>query len=152
VCNLFFFSSRRRHTRFSRDWSSDVCSSDLVTQLLIQCLGGVSSCFTFAPAHRADHHLERGNGSWPDNSFIVMVLFHGSGRNAADAYAVTAHLHYGGLAVGIKVSGVQSLGVFVAKEKDVPDFDSALNRQASTLGVRVTVNDVTQVGDFVRFG
>src|SRR5690606_40501941 len=26
----FFFSSRRRHTRFSRDWSSDVCSSDLV--------------------------------------------------------------------------------------------------------------------------
>src|SRR5690606_40669654 len=26
---FFFFSSRRRHTRFSRDWSSDVCSSDL---------------------------------------------------------------------------------------------------------------------------
>src|SRR5690606_39531535 len=25
----YFFSSRRRHTRFSRDWSSDVCSSDL---------------------------------------------------------------------------------------------------------------------------
>src|SRR5699024_11331121 len=28
----FFFSSRRRHTRSKRDWSSDVCSSDLVTQ------------------------------------------------------------------------------------------------------------------------
>src|SRR5690606_39687065 len=27
----FFFSSRRRHTRFSRDWSSDVCSSDLIS-------------------------------------------------------------------------------------------------------------------------
>src|SRR5690606_39931730 len=27
---VFFFSSRRRHTRFSRDWSSDVCSSDLI--------------------------------------------------------------------------------------------------------------------------
>src|SRR5699024_4577624 len=27
---LFFFSSRRRHTRSKRDWSSDVCSSDLV--------------------------------------------------------------------------------------------------------------------------
>src|SRR5690606_40344233 len=27
--SLFFSSSRRRHTRFSRDWSSDVCSSDL---------------------------------------------------------------------------------------------------------------------------
>src|SRR5690606_39417873 len=29
--SIFFFSSRRRHTRFSRDWSSDVCSSDLFT-------------------------------------------------------------------------------------------------------------------------
>src|SRR5690606_40557426 len=29
VLLYFFFSSRRRHTRFSRDWSSDVCSSDL---------------------------------------------------------------------------------------------------------------------------
>src|SRR6266496_987469 len=28
-CFLFFFSSRRRHTRSLRDWSSDVCSSDL---------------------------------------------------------------------------------------------------------------------------
>src|SRR2546422_7644941 len=28
---LFFFSSRRRHTRCSRDWSSDVCSSDLLS-------------------------------------------------------------------------------------------------------------------------
>src|SRR5690554_3569628 len=35
MCSLvffffFFFSSRRRHTRCGRDWSSDVCSSDLV--------------------------------------------------------------------------------------------------------------------------
>src|SRR5690554_4731694 len=30
VCDVFFFfSSRRRHTRCGRDWSSDVCSSDL---------------------------------------------------------------------------------------------------------------------------
>src|SRR5271167_17069 len=28
---VFFFSSRRRHTRSKRDWSSDVCSSDLMT-------------------------------------------------------------------------------------------------------------------------
>src|SRR5882762_1745613 len=28
---MFFFSSRRRHTRFKCDWSSDVCSSDLET-------------------------------------------------------------------------------------------------------------------------
>src|SRR3712207_7243883 len=28
--DCFFFSSRRRHTRYWRDWSSDVCSSDLI--------------------------------------------------------------------------------------------------------------------------
>src|SRR2546430_3905824 len=30
---IFFFSSRRRHTRFDCDWSSDVCSSDLVLRM-----------------------------------------------------------------------------------------------------------------------
>src|SRR6266478_9310605 len=30
MVNFFFFSSRRRHTRFDCDWSSDVCSSDLI--------------------------------------------------------------------------------------------------------------------------
>src|SRR2546430_12447944 len=29
MCGIVFFSSRRRHTRFDCDWSSDVCSSDL---------------------------------------------------------------------------------------------------------------------------
>src|SRR4051794_41352799 len=29
LCHFFFFSSRRRHTRWTGDWSSDVCSSDL---------------------------------------------------------------------------------------------------------------------------
>src|SRR5689334_19174924 len=33
VCFFFFFSSRRRHTRWNCDWSSDVCSSDLLYNL-----------------------------------------------------------------------------------------------------------------------
>src|SRR5690606_40443710 len=32
VRGFFFFPSRRRHTSFSRDWSSDVCSSDLESE------------------------------------------------------------------------------------------------------------------------
>src|SRR5258707_3797254 len=32
-CFFFFFSSRRRHTRYWRDWSSDVCSSDLLLNI-----------------------------------------------------------------------------------------------------------------------
>src|SRR5436853_3676873 len=35
---MFFFSSRRRHTRCLSDWSSDVCSSDLVSQLYAERL------------------------------------------------------------------------------------------------------------------
>src|SRR2546430_3227986 len=40
VCaiSVFFFSSRRRHTRFDCDWSSDVCSSDLTACLILSCL------------------------------------------------------------------------------------------------------------------
>src|SRR4030042_5703248 len=34
IVSVFFFSSRRRHTRCSRDWSSDVCSSDLAKEIL----------------------------------------------------------------------------------------------------------------------
>src|SRR5207245_9059220 len=33
-CGYFFFTSRRRHTRCYRDWSSDVCSSDLSSDLV----------------------------------------------------------------------------------------------------------------------
>src|SRR3712207_5354224 len=47
---IFFFSSRRRHTRYWRDWSSDVCSSDLrlgrgvhpLTNRTAATLGGVA--------------------------------------------------------------------------------------------------------------
>src|SRR2546421_8676372 len=35
---FFFFSSRRRHTRSDRDWSSDVCSSDLRSLLEVSVL------------------------------------------------------------------------------------------------------------------
>src|SRR5215813_14185805 len=38
VIVFFFFSSRRRHTRCGRDWSSDVCSSDLDHRLFVDAL------------------------------------------------------------------------------------------------------------------
>src|SRR5699024_4754562 len=36
--DVFFFSSRRRHTRSKRDWSSDVCSSDLLHDVQLRDL------------------------------------------------------------------------------------------------------------------
>src|SRR2546427_443379 len=43
---FFFFSSRRRHTRFDCDWSSDVCSSDLLQERLFQIEGEKQSLLT----------------------------------------------------------------------------------------------------------
>src|SRR2546430_16521788 len=40
---VFFFSSRRRHTRFDCDWSSDVCSSDLIGSSGLAALFTVSA-------------------------------------------------------------------------------------------------------------
>src|SRR2546429_189479 len=40
VMSIFFFSSRRRHTRCSRDWSSDVCSSDLEDEIILARVDG----------------------------------------------------------------------------------------------------------------
>src|SRR5688572_32701338 len=45
VDQFFFFSSRRRHTRFDCDWSSDVCSSDLTAHGVTLDNGDVMLCF-----------------------------------------------------------------------------------------------------------
>src|SRR5689334_23845487 len=44
---VFFFSSRRRHTRWNCDWSSDVCSSDLLAALV--CAVIVATAWGAAP-------------------------------------------------------------------------------------------------------
>src|SRR3712207_1284091 len=61
---FYFFSSRRRHTRYWRDWSSDVCSSDLLVVRLLQGHGRRAQGAALAlyePALRGvglDHHRE----------------------------------------------------------------------------------------------
>src|SRR3989304_7812786 len=57
---FFFFSSRRRHTRCSRDWSSDVCSSDLVAPEVLRlfaALRGVKQHFIPLDIHPDHRHL-----------------------------------------------------------------------------------------------
>src|SRR2546429_7393921 len=57
---IFFLSSRRRHTRCSRDWSSDVCSSDLGEWALPPTSGSAPGVKTVPPycAHRAVRRSE----------------------------------------------------------------------------------------------
>src|SRR3989442_6660210 len=50
ICLFSFFSSRRRHTRCGRDWSSDVCSSDLIPRAT------QDSAATAPPLSRAESH------------------------------------------------------------------------------------------------
>src|SRR5437764_2231893 len=60
----FFFSSRRRHTRYIGDWSSDVCSSDLVCQRLSNILyswlapGGLLLATNVAPHNPLRNGME----------------------------------------------------------------------------------------------
>src|SRR2546427_5205101 len=60
---FFFFSSRRRHTRFDCDWSSDVCSSDLRqpggivrTWQHIRCYGLARSSWAKRGSFRSSRH------------------------------------------------------------------------------------------------
>src|SRR5439155_10193618 len=50
--SIFFFSSRRRHTRWPRDWSSDVCSSDLDGKTAIRIGGGIAHDFIRQDLHQ----------------------------------------------------------------------------------------------------
>src|SRR2546422_4182671 len=59
---FFFFSSRRRHTRCSRDWSSDVCSSDLG--------GGEPKDLFFAPIVAVQHLMAKAKTTISDYDLI----------------------------------------------------------------------------------
>src|SRR2546430_4106029 len=84
---VFFFSSRRRHTRFDCDWSSDVCSSDLFsfaapehlgpmyvpggqigpgafTEVFVFDSGGTTGCGSQCRLLAAGRLNKKGRGAW----------------------------------------------------------------------------------------
>src|SRR5215475_13377562 len=84
---FFFFSSRRRHTRFSRDWSSDVCSSDLTV---------------------TDGERVFSSGGYPKNH-LAAVLADGSGKlvwETKDRVYVPSLLARNGYLFGVLDAGV----------------------------------------------
>src|SRR5690625_7675624 len=60
---FFFFSSRRRYTRWPRDWSSDVCSSDLLSTCHSSLLFSLPNCGTGEYAVRASGMKRRSKES-----------------------------------------------------------------------------------------
>src|SRR5439155_12702872 len=96
---FFFFSSRRRHTRWPRDWSSDVCSSDLILPAaLVQTLAnGIGAVLVLRDAvtliavtcrRRSQHSADDFPGGVenqsvpeiPGNGFVALAAFADDGR------------------------------------------------------------------------
>src|SRR5690606_39960742 len=75
--HMFFFSIRRRHTSFSRDWSSDVCSSDLPTTKKAVALEKGATAF-FVPAVPA---LQFANPDVTEADQVAVVLQHNRTRS-----------------------------------------------------------------------
>src|SRR5436305_8782447 len=70
---FFFFSSRRRHTRCGRDWSSDVCSSDLISSGFVAPSGCTHTQWAFGSARSMTTQNSRSSAfclsrGWPSVS------------------------------------------------------------------------------------
>src|SRR5215813_14690024 len=94
---FFFFSSRRRHTRCGRDWSSDVCSSDLIQRGLGLIPGVANDCDATAEDATAgqrrirDRKLNSGPHAWHLADRIEVVALHVSAINRAGLHGRPFH-------------------------------------------------------------
>src|SRR5699024_12007756 len=75
---FFFFSSRRRHTSSKRDWSSDVCSSDLSPPSMSQD-SGPSLNDREVIIEEADLHFSQITSAEPKSDDVDRMTFHDNG-------------------------------------------------------------------------
>src|SRR5437879_9261921 len=87
--NLFFFSSRRRHTRYIGDWSSDVCSSDLVVREYLE-LRFAGTDVIALPTERVDRVTRYVGGTPPALSALGGREWAATKRKAKKAVDETA--------------------------------------------------------------
>src|SRR5690606_40466504 len=82
------FSSRRRHTRFSRDWSSDVCSSDLSSAFSLDAtFGGIIGTAISWGVKRGIYSNEAGQGTGPHAAAAAHVK-HPAQQGLVQAFSV----------------------------------------------------------------
>src|SRR2546422_7061988 len=77
---LFFFSSRRRHTRCSRDWSSDVCSSDLIKLNQIGSVTETLQCIEHARSNGYGAVISHRSGETEDTFIADLAVGAGVGQ------------------------------------------------------------------------
>src|SRR2546430_10813585 len=92
----FFFSSRRRHTRFDCDWSSDVCSSDLSTNTAFILFIAALACANVTRINAVFVELPGAFGIFGEQDVAVVVKIANDGRAAADVQHALLDFRYGG--------------------------------------------------------
>src|SRR6266498_2455756 len=119
IC-FFFFSSRRRHTRCGRDWSSDVCSSDLDWWLAVNLS---PSAITSEEATRSLQHEQAGR-------IVVEITEHAQVADYAELLGALEDFRSRGgrLAIDDAGAGFASLAHVLALLPDVIKLDMSLTR------------------------
>src|SRR3712207_1336980 len=143
VIFFFFFSSRRRHTRYWRDWSSDVCSSDLeAVEYVRVCsaygagffyIPGTETCLRVGGRVRADYLFGE-----PTTRAEDTIGFRARGRLQADARTETA---YGTLRAFVRFEITRSSGTPFGREGGIvtdPDVAQAFIQFGGLTAGRVT--------------
>src|SRR5690625_7997715 len=99
---MFFFSSRRRHTRWPRDWSSDVCSSDLI-QIGNEITNGMlwpegkTPTYLFDERKFEDEENEGNENSYYNLSQLLKAGIHATREMASSKHLkIILHLDFGG--------------------------------------------------------
>src|SRR5215510_15055283 len=141
---FFFFSSRRRHTRWPRDWSSDVCSSDLCSPPDDRCSKGESDMNRLQGKTALITGAARGIGAQIARRFTeegAKVIINDLSLEAARATAEALGGH--ALAADVSDSGAVA-AMFAEVEKLTPRLDILVNN-AGISGVEGR----TDLGDIV---
>src|SRR6266699_2928823 len=147
---FFFFSSRRRHTRCGRDWSSDVCSSDLwqsatgVNQFGYRSYNGTTERTLFAAADRLAT-----NTSTP--SWVCKMLTLAGIDTQAELDALSMEVGYSGDVS--PVPGIHAIYVELAVKEDITVQITANDSATATdvLGVNaaITLSDSATGTDYL---
>src|SRR5438045_1846197 len=138
--SIFFFSSRRRHTRCLSDWSSDVCSSDLGLRIGVDCANGAYS--GLAPTAFEELGAEVvAIGDEPDGTNINL------GCGATDLRALQQTVVREGLDLGVAFDGDGDRMLAVDAQGNAVDGDQIVAILALHFGVDlVAVTTMTNLG------
>src|SRR5690606_30233059 len=99
--------------------------------------------------HRYNGHFKRGNGSWPNNAFLVKVLLNGRRNHTCYPNTIATHGHSEWFAIFTQDFTAQCFRVFLTQLEDMTHFDTTFDLQcAFAIWRRVTFNYITQVINF----